>query len=158
MTTITPPSKETILTLIRILAEAEGLPVHIVLRQCKQESQFDINAENKRSGAFGLFQLMKRTAIGLGVDRRKWHENVFGGIKYLSQMYRKYNSDMALALAAYNWGPGNLDNHLAECRANGKNWRAALPVKETRDYLRIILQDEKPTSPSPSPIPPPLHV
>jgi hypothetical protein len=55
---------------------------------------------------------------------------------YLAAMMKKYNGNKALALGAYNWGPGNVDNWLA----NGADV-SKVPA-ETRKYLRDIMGDE----------------
>lgn len=129
------PTRETIEALIRILAAAEDLDPDLVVRQCEQESQFNPAARNKNSGAFGLFQLMPATAVDIGVNRNRWHENVFGGIKYDGRLFRAYKNDYAKMLAAYNWGPGNLDDCIDEY---GTAWRDHLPT-ETSNYLDVIL-------------------
>lgn len=56
------------------------------------------------------------------------------GEDYFEAMKKKYNQNMALALMAYNWGPGNTDEWLA---------KGANPEKvpdETRKYLAKILR------------------
>jgi soluble lytic murein transglycosylase-like protein len=50
---------------------------------------------------------MPATAAGLGVDPTDLSGNVQGGISYLNQLYQQFG-DWATALAAYNWGPGNV--------------------------------------------------
>jgi len=50
-----------------------------------------------------------------------------GGTRYLRMMLDKYDGDLDSALAAYNWGPGNLDRRGAE----------AMP-EETRNYLTRV--------------------
>lgn len=67
------------------------------------------------------------------------------GRDYLSAMLREYKGDVALALAAYNWGPGNLNNAMAKAEKSAKlaandpavkvmSWLDFAP-KETRDYV-----------------------
>ena len=53
------------------------------------------------------------------------------GRDYLAAMVREYDGDVSKALAAYNWGPGNLDKAVKE---HGLNWLQAAP-EETRSYV-----------------------
>lgn len=53
------------------------------------------------------------------------------GRDYLAAMVREYDGDVSKALAAYNWGPGNLDKAVKE---HGPNWLQAAP-EETRNYV-----------------------
>ena len=53
------------------------------------------------------------------------------GRDYLAAMVREYDGDVSKALAAYNWGPGNLDTAVKE---HGPNWLQAAP-EETRSYV-----------------------
>lgn len=53
------------------------------------------------------------------------------GRDYLAAMVREYDGDVSKALAAYNWGPGNLDKAVKE---HGPNWLQAAP-EETRSYV-----------------------
>ncbi|MPV99815.1 transglycosylase SLT domain-containing protein [Bombella apis] len=98
-----------------------------------QESGGNANAVSS-VGAQGLLQLMPATARGLGVtDPFDADQSWSAGQKYLSQLLLKYHDQMK-ALAAYNWGPGNLDKDL---KKHGDQWRAYLP-RETSDYLMRV--------------------
>jgi len=72
--------------------------------------------------------LMPETAKDLGVNNTfDAEQNVHGGTKYLKGLLEKYSGDLDKALAAYNWGPGNVD------RQGMDN----LPT-ETRNYLARV--------------------
>jgi hypothetical protein len=76
------------------------------------------------AGAQGLMQLMPATAAELGVtDPFNPRQNILAGTRYLSRLLDRYQGNRSLALAAYNWGMGNLE----------KNPKG-LP-QETRNYL-----------------------
>ncbi len=65
------------------------------------------------AGALGRFQLMPQTAAALSVDPTTSAGNTEGGLKYIAQLWAKYNGDPALVAMAYNWGPGNVDKFIA---------------------------------------------
>ena len=117
------------------IAEQYGVEVELLLALVKRESTFNPKAIS-RNGAVGLMQLMPPTARGLGlkvpsyenirkptpnpsVDER-FHplKNLEAGVKYLHQMFGRYDGSYHLSLAAYNVGPGNV-------RKGGKLTRSA---------------------------------
>ena len=92
----------------------------------RAESDFNPDCTSSK-GAMGLMQLMPETAKDLGVKRPyDISENVMGGTNYLKTLLDRYEGNTDLALAAYNWGMGNLER-------NPEN----LP-RETRDYVAKI--------------------
>lgn len=92
------------------------------------ESSFDADVVSPR-GAVGLMQLMPTTAADLGFETL--HEpgaNVRAGARYLSSLIQRYDGDLALALAAYNAGPGNVDR-----------FGGVPPFRETDRYVKKVL-------------------
>jgi len=82
--------------------------IHAVV---KAESDYNARSISKK-GAMGLMQLMPETARELGVKNPfSVSENIMGGTRYLRQLLDRYEGDVNAALAAYNWGMGNVERN-----------------------------------------------
>lgn len=93
------------------------------------ESGYSPNAVS-RKGASGLMQLMPATARRYGVaDSFDPVQNLHGGTQYLRDLLKLFNSDVGLALAAYNAGE----------RAVLKHGRRIPPFRETTRYVPRVL-------------------
>jgi len=114
--------------LIREHAENFGVRTDLVRAVVQVESGYNAYARSPK-GALGLMQLMPATIQQFGV-RNPFNpmENIRAGVSYLRQLLDRYSNDEALALAAYNAGPGAVDRHGV----------AIPPYKETRDYVSKI--------------------
>jgi soluble lytic murein transglycosylase-like protein len=87
-------------------ANSAGVDPAIALAVANQESGFNQGAIGS-SGEVGIFQLMPSTAAQLNVNPYDTTQNIQGGISYLASLYSQFG-DWGDALAAYNWGPGNV--------------------------------------------------
>jgi membrane-bound lytic murein transglycosylase D len=105
------------------------------------ESALNPIAKSK-SGATGLWQFMYQTAKGYGLEINSYVDERMDPVKstdaacrFLSSLHQTYN-DWILALAAYNCGPGTVNNAIR--RAGGKtNYWDIYPYLpyETRNYV-----------------------
>lgn len=118
------------------IADAEtryGLPPSLLGRVLYQESRFrtDIITGQTRStaGALGIAQFMPGTAREMGIDPLNPTQAIDGAARYLRRLYDALG-DWSKALAAYNWGIGNVSRKGLD----------AAPA-ETRAYVREILSD-----------------
>jgi len=119
---------QTINAFIHAAATEHGIDPFLIKAIIKAESNFDPTAVSPK-GAQGLMQLMPATARDLQVaDPLDPLENILGGTRYLRYLLDSYNWDVALSLAAYNAGPGNV--------------KGAVPnINETRTYVAKVLKN-----------------
>ncbi|MBD5657646.1 MAG: lytic transglycosylase domain-containing protein [Candidatus Eremiobacteraeota bacterium] len=120
-----------------VIAEAHvsNVSVKLVTAMIAVESHGDPSAVS-RSGAQGLMQLMPDTAATYGVlNAFDPYENVSGGCRYMHDLLARYHNNLALALAAYNAGPGSVDAS-----------RGVPPYAETRAYVARVTAALKSTT------------
>jgi soluble lytic murein transglycosylase len=69
------------------------------------------------------------------------------GDAYFNRMLRYYNGAYPLAVAAYNAGPGRVNQWLAangDPRKGGPDWVSwieRIPISETRNYVQRVLEN-----------------
>lgn len=98
------------------------------------------------AGAMGLWQLMPRTAIWLGVENDKEHggrrdvmQSTDAAVRYLLQLHDQFDS-WPLAFAAYHLGPGAVARRLARHPWQPGMGIDAMPVPSiTRAYVRHVV-------------------
>jgi len=114
------------LALARDAARRHGIPEDLFLRLVQQESGWNPGAVSHK-GAIGLAQLMPGTARILGVDPNDPVQNLEGGARYLRDQFNTFR-DWRLALAAYNAGPGAV-----------QQYDGIPPFRETQNYVLAIM-------------------
>ena len=127
----------------------------LLLAITRQESAFDRDAVS-RSGARGLMQLMPTTAsdvarkmqLPFSAERLTTDGtyNVLLGRAYLEKLIDDFGGSYALAIAAYNAGPGRVRQWLRDYGdprggdINMVDWIENIPIGETRNYVQRVLE------------------
>lgn len=93
-------------------AKKHELPVELLLAVGRGESNFNPVAKSK-ANAHGIMQILwPGTASDLGFTSiSQLHDpcrNINAGAKYLKMLLKRYEGNYHLAVAAYNYGPGNI--------------------------------------------------
>lgn len=109
-------------------ATTHSLDWRLLVAQAFQESRLDPKAQSP-FGAQGLMQIVPATAAELGVkDPFRAEQSIEGGARYLRKLIERYASpdvdlknSIRFALAAYNAGPGHVDDARALAAREGKD-------------------------------------
>jgi len=128
-------------------ARRANIPVQWSLAIARQESSFMTDAKSS-AGALGVMQLMPATAkqvaakIGVSYPNNRSLTspdlNIRLGTNYLGQMLRKFDNNRILASAAYNAGPGRVNQWLNP-NVPFDVWIEIIPFTETRNYVQNVL-------------------
>ena len=120
--------RENLWPMVREIASSHGVDPSLVDLVIRMESGYNPWAVS-RKGAQGMMQLMPATASMYGVrDVFDAQQNVVGGVRYLRDLLARFSSNLSLALAAYNAGPGAVERH-----------GGIPPFRETQHYVTSIL-------------------
>jgi len=127
----------------------------VVFAITRQESNFDSEAVSG-AGARGLMQLMPATAQTvarrlnirhqLGMLTADPQHNMRLGSAYLDQMLARFGGSLPLAAAAYNAGPGRVDEWLGaygdpRMGTDPLDWIEMIPFTETRNYVQRVIEN-----------------
>lgn len=113
-----------------------ALPTRLLARVAAQESNFDPGAYNAQSGAQGMMQIVPKWHPGVNVTDLDPRDDILYAAKYLRENHNRFGS-WSKALAAYNWGPGNLQKAIT---AHGDSWLQFAP-QETQSYVTNVTRD-----------------
>lgn len=126
--------------------ERRGLPMELAFLP-HVESRFNPQATSPKSAA-GIWQFMPYTGREMGLRQDHWYDgrrdlltSTAAALDYLEQLNRRFDGDWALAMAAYNCGPGCVAAAQANNRRQGRPtdfWSLDLP-NETKQYVPQIL-------------------
>jgi soluble lytic murein transglycosylase-like protein len=115
-------------SVIEQASERYGIDPAVLHGLIQQESGFDPSAQSS-AGASGLTQLMPGTASSMGVaNPLNPTESIEGGARYLSQLMSQFGGNTEDALAAYNAGPGAV-----------QQYGGIPPYAETQSYVSKVL-------------------
>ncbi|TXS92817.1 transglycosylase SLT domain-containing protein [Parahaliea maris] len=127
-----------------------NVPSHELMAIARRESSFYPRAHST-VGARGLMQIMPATgrqvARRLGVSSSsnalyQVDHNVMLGSAYYSELLKRYQGNRLFALAAYNAGPSRVDRwrNKAGETVPVEVWAETIPYRETRNYVKTILE------------------
>ncbi len=127
---LTPPTRVEIQAMLGQAGAVHHIDEGLLASVVRAESAGRVTAVS-RTGARGLMQLMPGTASELGVeDAFQPRQNIAGGTAYLDSLLTRYHDNVALALAAYNAGPGAVDRY-----------HGVPPYRETREYVARVIRE-----------------
>lgn len=133
-----PETAKPYLSNIRQAEKYHRMPENLLARLIYQESRYrkDIITGKTVSsaGAMGIAQIVPKWHPD--VDPLNPEQSIHYAAKYLSQLQRQFG-DWPTALAAYNWGPGNVSNAQ---KKHGRSWLNKAP-RETQNYVGQIWGD-----------------
>jgi len=128
----------------------------LLLAITRQESAFELEAVS-HAGARGLMQLMPATANSIAIKLQLPFSaerltadgtyNVLLGRAYLETLIDDFGGSYALAIAAYNAGPGRVRQWVHDYGdPRGGNidmvdWIENIPISETRNYVQRVLEN-----------------
>jgi len=138
-------------SVIREQAAEKHLDPALIAGVIYAETKFQ--PRDSAAGAVGLMQVMPQTALYLAhrsgattfttADLTNPRVNIAYGSYYLRYLLDEYHGNRTLALAAYNGGESNVDQWVAQAKADGESLTVVdIPFPETRAYVTRVLHAE----------------
>lgn len=126
-------------------ASSHGLPETLLLAVARGESDFEPTARSK-ANAHGVMQILwPATANDLGIFRlTELYDpctNIDAGARYLKEMLGRFDGNIHLALAAYNYGPERISRN-TDSIPPGASWYSGYIYR----HLNYVLGDRNSTS------------
>ena len=136
------------INIVETYSKKNDVDKNLILGLIREESLFDPNAVS-HVGAMGLMQIMDYTGEKIKKDLSLKSGDTFFdpeinirmGTYYLSNLIKKFDNNIFLALAAYNGGPKNVQKWLV--RFDGledDEFVENIPFKETHGYVKRVLR------------------
>jgi len=135
--------------LIQTHADRHDLDPFVIAALMAQESTFDPKIRSA-ANAWGLMQILPTTGarVARQLDLRPFSTasltrpeiNVRLGTQYFADLVRRFNGNVAAALAAYNAGENRVDRWLVERPGLDRDeFVDSIPFPETQGYVKKIL-------------------
>jgi hypothetical protein len=129
----------------RVAALAYDLPETLLLAVARGESDFDPTARSK-ANAHGVMQILwPTTAHHLGIYRlSELYDpctNIDAGAKYLKELLMRFDGNLHLTLAAYNYGPERISANVSNI-PSGASWYSGYIYRHL-DYVLGNAQAQK---------------
>lgn len=126
--------------------EKEGLPIEVALLPIVESAYYPFAYSH--GTAAGLWQFIPSTGRLYGLEEDWWYagrrdvlKSTKAAVKYLKNLNQLFDGDWLLAIAAYNAGPGRVQNAINANVKSGKKtdfWHLELP-NETKRYVPKLL-------------------
>jgi hypothetical protein len=117
-------------TCFRVAALEYDLPYTLLLAVARGESDFDEMARSKANAIYRLSELYEPCT------------NIDAGARYLKEMIKRYDGDIHLALAAYNYGPERISGDGADI-PSGASWYSSYILR----HLDFVLGSSRGSEP-----------
>lgn len=146
-TTLAPAFRFPHASCFKAAASSHGIPETLLIAVARGESDFEPTARSK-ANAHGVMQILwPATANDLGIYRlTELYDpctNIDAGARYLKRMLGRFDGNIHLALAAYNYGPERISRN-PENIPSGASWYSGYIYR----HLNYVLGDRNTSSPS----------